>query len=86
MAHALAHLAGGDFCIYCAVEASEHLNEDLHGVGAQNLLFLGADHRFVLVAGQFTVGDLGELLYNLLANVLLANIAIVVDEDLQEHH
>ena len=40
----------------------------------------------MLVSRQFAIGDLGERLDDLLADVHLTNIAIVVNEDFQKHH
>lgn len=86
MSQPLTHLTGSYLSINSAVEAAEHLDEDLHRVGAENLLFLSANHGLMLIPCKFAIGYLRQLLHNLLADVLLAHVTVVVDEDFQQHH
>lgn len=40
----------------------------------------------MLIACEFAIRDLRQLLNNLLADVLLVHITVIVYEDLEEHH
>lgn len=58
MADALADLASSYLGIDRAIEAPEHLHEDLHREGPEDLLLLCTDHRLVLIARELAVRNL----------------------------
>lgn len=82
----LADFALSDFSVDRTIEASEHLDQNLHGETSENKFLLGADHAFVLVLGKFAICYLGETFHDGFADVLLAYVTIVIYENFQQHH
>ena len=82
----LADLALGQLRVDGPIEAAQHLHQDLQRERPERLLLLRVDHALMLIFGQFAVCNLGKTLDDLLTDVQLADVAVIVDENLQEHH
>lgn len=86
MLHSCRYFPLCNFCVNSAVKAPEHLAKDLHRVAPQNKFLLLTDQAFVFAFGKSTISNLRKRFYDVLADVLLGDVAVIIHEDLKQHH